>query len=688
MKLRLLVFGCLLVVSMHGHSQHRSEEEARNNVMKFLSGNKMRNKKPGKSFDMSSPLLVYSSTNLYAYDVNACFILAGGDERMPAIMGYSDHSSFAEAYRNECFRALIHHISADFNPEFRIYKPDNVADHVDPLCHDTWHQFAPFNNMTPIVDGEHCVTGCVATSMSEFMQYYKYPERGTGSYEYMDSTGCGQLVSSDFSSHTYDWKNILDDYGYEGSVEYSEKQAAAVAQLAYDCGVSVGMKYRTDASGASVIRQPQALVKYFGYDEGMQMYYRNFFKQCEWDSIMFNELNEGRPILVGGWSQTLGHSYLCDGYDSNGYFHLRLGNPLEDANGYYYFTWSTPLQPEWYDINSAEGGFNLLQSILVGAKPKTSSSPSPQRFIYAFSHITPFENDTLKVGRSEKFGICIYNLCNCGWNEHPGLVGIALKSKNDGAVTPLESTTILYRYDHLFSLEELTDSTYSDTINIQIPSTIMTGDYRIVPVYEENGKYIEARTMVGIPNSLSCLISSDSISVLKPPKEHFSLRLTDIDFPTDIYRFDKPVFNYTITNDGAEYSGRVFTCLYKEGAPEKLYYFNRQGVSIDTGETQTYKFGYTNISQIPPGYPYHLIIYADIDLFTDSMVVLYEDASTNIRVMDGSVTHIENTTEETSSNRHSFYDLSGRRIKNVATLPKHTIYIEVCSDGTRKKAIR
>ncbi|MBR7046307.1 MAG: C10 family peptidase, partial [Lachnospiraceae bacterium] len=47
----------------------------------------------------------------------------------------------------------------------------------------------------------------------------------------------------------------------------------------------------------------------------------NFFNQCEWDSIMFHELNEGRPMLIGGWSPTRAHSYLCDGYDSHGYFH-------------------------------------------------------------------------------------------------------------------------------------------------------------------------------------------------------------------------------------------------------------------------------------------------------------------------------------------------------------------------------
>ncbi len=688
MKVRIYIVLLLSAMFSGSFAQQLTESEARENVLDFLSESTARHSKSKLWKDDASPSLVYSSPNLYAYDVGECFVLAGGNMQMPAIMGYSDRSNFGEAFQNECFRALIRHISADYNPDFRIYKPANVADFVEPLCHDTWHQYSPFNDLTPVVDGQHCVTGCVAISMSEFMQYYKYPSQGTGFYEYNDSNGCGQIVSSEFSSHIYDWPNILDDYGYEGSVSYTEAQARAVALLSYDCGVSVGMKYKTDASGAQTIRQPIALVNYFGYDEGMQMYYRNFFNQCEWDSIMFNELNEGRPILVGGWSQTLGHSYLCDGYDSNGFFHLRLGNPLEDATGYYYFTWSTPLQPEWYDINTGEGGFNLLQSILVGAKPKTSSSPSPQRYIYAFSHIAPIGTDTLTVQKEESFNIAVYNLCNCGWNVHEGTVGLALKKKNEGRETSIDNTTLLYRYSRLFSLEELTDSTYSDTIMLCIPNDISEGNYRIVPVYEENGKYIEARTMVGMPNSLSCEIKSESVFIYSPEEDHFSLRLTDIHFPTEIYRYDKPQFDYKVTNNGAEYSGRIFTCLYKEGSPEKLYYFNRQGVSIDAGETQTYKFAYTNISQIPAGYPYHLIIYADIDLFTDSMIVLYEDPVTNIRILNGSSTSIDNVTQSESDFTNRYYDLSGRRISDVSTLPNRSIYIEILADGSRRKLIK
>ncbi len=667
-------------------SQPLSEQEARSHVMDFLSDRGVTLSKSRTSKSSESIVLSYSSPRLYAYNVQGRFVLASGDRSMPPILGYSDGCSFEKAMESECFRALLRHISADYNPNFRIYKPADVADYVEPLCKDTWHQYAPYNNLTPMIDDEHSVVGCVATSMSELMHYYRYPVRGTGSFSYNDSTGCGQILSSDFSSHVYDWDNMLDDYGYNGNVSYTDKQAQAVAQLASDCGISVQMQYTKSSSGAKIIRQPVALVNYFGYDEGMSMLYRNFFNQCEWDSIMFHELNEGRPMLIGGWSPTRAHSYLCDGYDSHGYFHLRLGNPLEDGNGYYYFTWTTPLQPEWYDINSAEGGFNLLQSILIGVKPKKDNTPSAQHYLYSFSHIDPLGGEPLTVDRGEPFDIGVYALCNVGWNDHPGTVGIALKKKDDGKSTPIESTRLLYTYSRHFPLEEFTDSMFDDTITLRIPASVQNGDYKIVPVYEENGQFIEARTMVGMPNNLRCEVRSNKITSYEPSNEHSSLRIVSVSFPDQIYRLDRPPYSYTITNDGSEYSGRVFCCLYKEDNPDVLYTFSQQGVSIDKDEVQTYNFKYSRFNTIPPGENYHLRIYADIDLLTDSVVVLYDDPTRNITAING---HIPTAISEVpSSTTSSYYDLRGQRISSPLSLPKHSVYIEIDESGKVRKRIR
>ena len=49
---------------------------------------------------------------------------------------------------------------------------------------------------------------------------------------------------------------MLDTYE---DIDYSERQAQAIALLSSDCGISVDMRYGVDDSGAETLRQPYAL---------------------------------------------------------------------------------------------------------------------------------------------------------------------------------------------------------------------------------------------------------------------------------------------------------------------------------------------------------------------------------------------------------------------------------------------
>ncbi len=48
----------------------------------------------------------------------------------------------------------------------------------------TWHQFEPYNNQCPAPAGlpnHQCLVGCVGTAMAQIMNYWKWPDTGTGS---------------------------------------------------------------------------------------------------------------------------------------------------------------------------------------------------------------------------------------------------------------------------------------------------------------------------------------------------------------------------------------------------------------------------------------------------------------------------------------------------------------------------
>ena len=362
-----------------------------------------------------------------------------------------------------------------------------LPEKVGPLLSDAWHQYyAPYNDLCPLdsTDTSRCMAGCVATSMAQVMHYWKWPFIGSGSHTYVDSLGCKKTLTCNFYEHVYDWDNMLDDY--EG-MDYTEQQGQAVAMLMRDCGISVNMKYGASSSGAKCVRQPEALANYFDYSRGIQMYFRDFYSLEEMTLMLKRELAAGRPVLVGGYSRTLSHAFLIDGYDENDNFHIMLGLPLNDGDCWTYLTHMTPDQPEWYNKNSPEGGLNMLQTFILGIVPNGHEGATDiERHNYAFQSIRAVKDscDESCIYNRDDVRLTIHDLSNVGWNLHNDSVAIMLK-KNDRIVAPL------YTYDRAFLLEELDDTTYTDTISISVPEEIEDGAYSIVPMYRDNaeGRY-------------------------------------------------------------------------------------------------------------------------------------------------------------------------------------------------------
>ncbi len=673
-----------ILLASHAHAQHITSEESKLRIARFFAeGSDEAHIKQRTA--SSRYTLAYTSSHLYAFDASDGFVIATANASQPPVVGYSRTGQFAQAEQNRHFQFLLSLLersaSQPQSSRSTIYKPTHVKESVAPLTNDSWHQYDPFNRLCPKIDSATCVSGCVANAMAQLMNFHNWPHQGTGSHTYIDSIGCKQTLTADYSAHTYDWDNILDRYE-EGT--YTEQQANAVARLLADCGVAVNMRYGTETSGAVPIRQPIALVRHFGYDEGIQMYYRNFFPQAEWDSIMFSELDAGRPMLVNAWSPAGGHSFTCDGYDTRGFFHVNFGNPGNDGDCFLFFTWLTPDQPKWHDVNNPEGGLNLLQAITTGIRPKTSATPSAQTHIFGFSHILPLSDTT----------VVVRDLCNLGWNTLPGRVALALKPAGAGRKTSVGSTPLLHVYDREFLLEELDDTTYTDTIVLRVPSDTPGGNYRVVPVYEENGQWVEARTMVGIPNYLDCHIAREAsapqaeISLTIPECATARLTASDVVFPDTVVRGKKPSYSFKVHNEGAEYSGRIYIVLNpvapelqldSTSIPTRHHVICQEGLSIGKNETLVRAFNNTAFHYTPNG-QYHLRLMVDVDLFSDSAVVIYEDKSRTVTVVPAdyatginplpTATGISANTEPSAL----YFDLTGRAIPPTL-LHRHTVYL-------------
>ncbi len=236
---------------------------------------------------------------------------------------------------------------------------------VGPLCSTLWDQSPYYNALCP----HGSVTGCVATTMAQIMKYWSYPSVGYSFTCYYDETSYGftenygQLCANFDTSH-YNWAAMPI-----GKVTSANPQ---VAELMYDCGVSVNMNYSPSSSGAYVLGQaPSAInawTQYFGYYQfTLQGVLESKYNSTNWINLIENEFNHNRPVQYQGTDSALqeGHSWVCDGYNALNQLHMNWGWSGTD-DGYYS---ATKLAP-------AGSGFDFTSNLgaIIGIEPPSQAA--------------------------------------------------------------------------------------------------------------------------------------------------------------------------------------------------------------------------------------------------------------------------------------------------------------------------
>lgn len=260
-------------------------------------------------------------------------IVAGDDGTRRQVLAYSKTGSFDYAEASDGTKAILSQYADEIanlrqdgsSVQRRALGYDNAPGNVvvAPLIKSEWNQIEPYWNQTP----GQAYTGCVITAAAQLMYYHQWPKQGYGTHTNTHFTS----QSRDFN-HTYDWDNMLDKYT-EGN--YTEAQANAVAQLMADAGCAMDVNYGgIYGSGAFDQNGYYALVTNFGYSRNARLVHGS--PDEEWEAMLKSELDAGRPLYYSAWSRsmTVGHAFVCDGYDDAGYFHFNLGWG-GDQNAYY-----------------------------------------------------------------------------------------------------------------------------------------------------------------------------------------------------------------------------------------------------------------------------------------------------------------------------------------------------------------
>lgn len=324
---------------------------------------------------------------IFTHSDSKGFAILSADDAIAPVLGYSESGSIdvdnlppaLEWWIDQCSRKADY-LQVLGKADVRINAPAGMQA-VQPLCKTIWNQDAPYNDECPEIKGSKTPTGCVATSIAQAMKYFNYPDVGSGSITYVDPRTMATR-KMDFSRTIFKWDKMIDDYA-QGA--YSADQAKAVAVLMKAAGHAVQMGYGLDASGAQSWRIPLALIEYFGYDKGTYYTERELYSSDEWTKLIYDNIKNVGPVIYSGTAIEGGHSFICDGYDGNGYFHFNWGwGGMSD--GYYVLD---SLLPGSQGIGGAgEGGFNYRQGAVLGMqKPADNTSVNYDRMkLYGTAH--------------------------------------------------------------------------------------------------------------------------------------------------------------------------------------------------------------------------------------------------------------------------------------------------------------
>jgi hypothetical protein len=401
------------------------------------------------------PMTDFNATNTYFYVFNDAngkgYVIVSGDDRAMPVLAYSTESNFDpsvlehqtntvkwfEMYKAE-IRDLIENNASDAVAPARDWEKWKRADNgkalgtrgVAALVTTRWNQ-DPYENALCPYDysaNERTVTGCVATAMAQIMKFWNYPTRGTGYSSYQHQR-YGTL-SANYGNTTYGWSSMPN---------YLSGANAAVATLMYHCGVSVKMNYNVGSAGGSGAYHEdleKAYENYFGYSTTVRRVVRSAYSLSDWTNLLKTEINARRPVHYGGSGNGGGHSFVCDGYDDNGYFHFNWGWG-GNSDGYFFVT---ALNPPALGTGGGAGGFNSGQDAIIGIQPATGgggggggggSTTTPTVNLYSAITVNP---DPISYGSS--FTVK-FNLINKGTTNFVGSMTAALFDENDDFVDTL-----------------------------------------------------------------------------------------------------------------------------------------------------------------------------------------------------------------------------------------------------------
>lgn len=517
------------------------------------------------------------------------FLVVAADDGVDnMLLGYSTNGKFDAATANESMLWWLQKYASEVDiaantPPAPVKIKTAVAERADiaPMLTTKWNQDSPYNDLCPYpVGGDtRCPTGCVATAMAQVMNYHEWPDKGTGHHSYI-CKNVEQQLSCDFSSTTFAWSDMADDY----DKVTTDEQKQAVATLMYAVGVSIDMNYGPRGSGSNYFEGASAMVKYFDYDKGLQILERQYYPLDQWMQVIYDELSAGRPVLYGGQNSEDGHAFVFDGYASGDYVHVNWGWGGV-SNGYFLVT---ALDPSTQGIGGSSAGYNLEQDMIIGIqRPVEGSKIVPTvRFINGFGVAASVVARNSNVVVTDSHGI---------FNGSTGEITITPGLKLVDATGGAQYVEGVQSYDLIMN-----EGFRSYSVAVSALPT--EGVYTVSPAFCCDGQWYDMLVVMSGVRSLKMTATETGVEFGEPTEP--TLTATDVKLNTSIvsgYEFSVGV---TLTADGGEYYGEISPVITVDGSlvesatsiavdvfpaePQRCEWIASLGGSIQAGEYTLY----------------------------------------------------------------------------------------------------
>ena len=395
------------------------------------------------------------------------FVIISGESKLNELVGYGDKMTENPNDQPPYFKLFLkeyERVVKEVRSKATATTPQRpIKRKVEPLLTCKWSQYDPFNKYTPLSNGQHTPTGCVATATAQVMFYNKWPKNRP--QDYIASTGDDAKKSA-----TYWWDEMKNTTN-EMRTEHSRQ---AVGVLMSDIGKAVNMRYYYRGSDSNLQYACNALRDKFDYT--VRYLDKNFLPANDFLNEVMQEISDGYPVLVVGGP----HAFVYDGYDEQGLIHTNWGWGGEN-DGYFDINIVT-LNVSGFALNSGTFWDDISVVFAHPNDGKATPFKDIERGLDART-TTSLTIDKTEADRSESFSAKIeklgsYSSVKGELGVFTGKVALALYNDKNEQVKIFNSTASDQTWASIFT------SMSFDVADINFKG-VADGNYRLVPVFSE-----------------------------------------------------------------------------------------------------------------------------------------------------------------------------------------------------------